>query len=86
MNIKVVYSDELSVDHAHSFSPSANKPKRSVDSWISKGLPIDLIVPNPVTLDEVCAVHDEEFVRRIQSGEIDNGFGPEILKSPVPCY
>lgn len=72
--IPVFYSESMLAD-AHSFSPSAMKPRAVVESWGKLGVPIQLVAPPPVTADELCLAHAEEYVDGVLSGFIANGFG-----------
>jgi acetoin utilization deacetylase AcuC-like enzyme len=55
-------------------SPSAAKPPKVVQSWLAK-FPIAVILPTPVTVDELCAAHDRTFVEDILACKRPNGFG-----------
>ena len=79
--MKVLYSPAM-VARPDSFSPSAEKPARVVASWAD--LPITLMTPTPVTLDELARAHDRRWVEAVLAGRADNGFGdrsPEVARS-----
>jgi len=65
-------------------SPSPAKPAPVVASWLTHGLPIVVIEPEPATVEELSAAHDPEFVRAVLEGRSENGFGnrsPEVAAS-----
>ena len=81
--IPVFYSPEM-VAHFDSFSPSAGKPPSVVNALLSLGLPIQLMTPLPVTTTEFKLTHNEDYVDKILSCEIKNGFGnkfPDVAKT-----
>ena len=58
-----------------SMSPSAAKPAKVVASWQARGLPIRIVAPQPVTIDDFALAHDRTFVEDVFAGRCDNGFG-----------
>lgn len=67
-----------------SFSPSAAKPAQVVASWAH--LPIELVEPAPVTLDELARVHERAWVEDVLACRENNGFGnrsPEVAATLV---
>jgi hypothetical protein len=72
--LKVFYSPRQSVAQNASFSPSAGKPERVVEQW-RRRCPIDVVEPEPVTVQELCLAHDAEFVRDVLACRQRNGFG-----------
>jgi acetoin utilization deacetylase AcuC-like enzyme len=72
--MKVFFSDQM-VANSASFSPSAGKPAQAVASWIEAGFDIEIAVPDPVTVEQLCLAHDRDFVHNILSCRISNGFG-----------
>lgn len=82
-NIPVFYSPQM-VAHCSSFSPSPSKPARVVGSWTRLGFPIDIHDVMPVTSEQLSMAHDSNFVNKILTCEIKNGFHnrlPEIAES-----
>lgn len=66
-----------------SFSPSAGKPRRVVEQWLQR-YPIELVEPEPVTVEQLCLAHDSDFVRGVLACKRANGFGnfsPEVAAS-----
>jgi len=72
-SIPVFYTDKMVADSGCE-SPSAEKPKAVVASWLEK-FPIDVREPEPVKEHELARAHDKEFVRAILACERPNGFG-----------
>jgi acetoin utilization deacetylase AcuC-like enzyme len=82
-NIPVFYSPQM-VAHCSSFSPSPSKPTRVVGSWKRLGFSIDIHEVMPVTSEQLSMAHDSNFVNKILTCEIKNGFHnrlPEIAES-----
>lgn len=71
--IKVFYRKEM-VAETKSFSPSPSKPERVVSSWLSKFQIIEVVEPEPVTVDQLCLAHDRKYVKGVLSCELKNGF------------
>lgn len=63
------------VADSDSFSPSAAKPAKVVESWQQIGLPIELRPVQPVTAEELSLAHDPDMVRDILACRMENGFG-----------
>ncbi|MDQ3337607.1 MAG: histone deacetylase [Myxococcota bacterium] len=59
-------------------SPSAAKPAQVVASW--HALPIDIIEPTPVTVDDLARVHERAWAEDVLAGRADNGFGNRSLE------
>ncbi len=82
-HIPVFYSPKM-VAHFDSFSPSAGKPASVVEAWLALGLPIELKEPVPVTTTQLKLAHSANYVNKILSCEIKNGFGnklPDVAKT-----
>ncbi|MBA3391140.1 MAG: histone deacetylase [Deltaproteobacteria bacterium] len=83
--LPVFYTPRM-VASSNSMSPSAAKPSAVVASWRALQLPLEIIEPAPVTLDELAAVHDRAYVEAILACREPNGFGncsPEVAASLV---
>lgn len=55
-----------------------------MESWRTAALPIDVRPITPVTVDELIAAHDPQFVRGVLECRIDNGFKnqrPDVAQS-----
>ena len=86
-NITVFYRDEQTALNSESFSPSAGKPEKVVESWSFLGLPKGVILNSdfkPASVSQISMAHDPAHVRAILKGQKANGFGntsPEVAKS-----
>jgi len=83
MTLSIHYTANM-VAHADSYSPSAGKPAQVVASWAECGLPMTIIEPPPVGIDQLALAHDRVFVENMLAGKINNGFGnkrPEVAAS-----
>lgn len=79
-----VWFSPAQVANAQSYSPSAGKPARVVESWRRLGIPLDVRAPEPVTRAQLYLAHDDDYVDAVLDGRADNGFGnrlPEVAAS-----
>ena len=74
-NIPVFYTDKMVANNEGGFSPSAYKPKQVVESWLEQDMPIEIVEPEPVTIEQLCLAHDPLYVNGVLSLRLDNGFG-----------
>ena len=72
--IPVFYSPKQSAARNDSFSPSAGKPALVVAAWQASGIPVEIIEPEPASIEELSRVHDRRFVEDVLAGRRDNGF------------
>lgn len=82
--IKVFYRDEQTAPNAESFSPSAGKPAKAVESWYASDFPIEVSSFEPLTATEIALAHDPAMVRAVLACEAPNGFSnrsPEVAAS-----
>ncbi|MBP8029719.1 MAG: hypothetical protein KAY78_00985 [Pseudomonadales bacterium] len=77
MELSIHYTTKM-VANAESFSPSAGKPAQVMDSWASLGLPLNIVEPLPVSVDQLFLAHDRAFVEGVLAGSINNGFGNKL--------
>jgi hypothetical protein len=77
MKLPIHYTTKMVAD-ANSYSPSAGKPVQVMDSWADLGLPLDIVAPAPVSVDQFSLAHDRAFVEGVLSGKINNGFGNKL--------
>jgi acetoin utilization deacetylase AcuC-like enzyme len=70
-----VYFTPAMVADSHSYSPSALKPLRAMESWKRLGIPLDVRVPRAATLAALHRAHDPAYVDAVLSLRHDNGFG-----------
>lgn len=73
MKIPVFFTPKMVAD-SESASPSAKKPQAVVASW-QRQFNVEVIEPEPVTVEQLALAHDRSFVRAILAGASDNGFG-----------
>jgi acetoin utilization deacetylase AcuC-like enzyme len=78
--IPVFYSPKQTAPHNVSYSPSAQKPARVVEAWLQTGIPLNIIEPEPATIDELARAHDREYVRAVLDGRVSNGFGNTLAE------
>ena len=72
--IPVFYTPQQ-VATTDSISPSAGKPAAVLASWQALRLPIRIIAPEPVTVDDFALAHERHFVESVLALQQDNGFG-----------
>jgi len=70
-----VYYTPAMVADAHSYSPSAAKPARVLDSWRRLGVPLEVCAPAAVTRSQLHRAHAAAYVDGVLSLRIENGFG-----------
>jgi hypothetical protein len=46
-----------------------------MESWSDLGLPLDIVKPAPVSVDQLSLAHDRAFVEGVLAGTVKNGFG-----------
>lgn len=84
MNALTVFYTPHMVAESLSMSPSASKPALVVEAWRRAGLPLLVLDPPPVTVDDLARVHDPAFVIDVLAGRRSNGFGncsPQVAAS-----
>ena len=70
-----VFYTPLMAAEASSFSPSAAKPRAVVASWRKLGVPLNVMVPEPASVQDIARAHLPAFVDAVLSCRSDNGFG-----------
>ena len=81
--MKVFYRDEQTAKHNSSFSPSAGKPGKALDSWKKLGSPVETVIFAPATREQLYKVHDQKYVDGVLDLKCSNGFGnrlPEVAE------
>jgi acetoin utilization deacetylase AcuC-like enzyme len=73
--IKVFYDDRQTAEGCESFSPSAGKPVKVVESWKALDLPIEITSFRPLTAEEIAVAHDRNYVDGVLNCTRSNGFG-----------
>ena len=58
-----------------SFSPSAAKPRAALESWLKLEIPLDVIAPEPASVEDIARAHLPAFVNAVLSCRSENGFG-----------
>jgi acetoin utilization deacetylase AcuC-like enzyme len=76
--IPIFYTPAMSI-YVESSSPSASKPTQVVEAWRETSIPLEIIEPEPLTLETLSLAHDPDYVNGIFSGTIKNGFGNKRL-------
>jgi acetoin utilization deacetylase AcuC-like enzyme len=71
--LPVFYTPRM-VARPKTFSPSAAKPVKVVESWQRAGLPVDVIEPVPVTVAQLKLVHKPDYVDDVLACRRANGF------------
>ena len=87
--VKVFYDERQSVGFNDSFSPSASKPAKVVESWKGLGIPMDICSFAPLSIDEISLAHDSDYVQGVLACRYPNGFGnynPDVASAlPWVC-
>ena len=66
------------VADAKSFSPSSKKPALAVESWKELNVPITIIAPPAVTIEQLSLAHDGDYVKGVLNRTKSNGFGNRL--------
>lgn len=77
--IKVFYDKRQSVRSNDSFSPSAGKPELLAEVW-RKSKKVTFESFEPSSIEDLCLVHDQDYVNGVLSCQIPNGFGNKSLE------
>ena len=70
-----VFYTPLMAAEASSFSPSAAKPRAVVASWRKLDVLLNVMVPEPASVQDLARAHLPAFVDAVLSYRSDNGFG-----------
>lgn len=73
--IPVLFSEKVVAINNISGSPSAKKPGYLVKELIHRKYPVTIVTPKPVTIADICNVHDKTFVHDVMTFKTENGFG-----------
>jgi acetoin utilization deacetylase AcuC-like enzyme len=79
MQISLHYTPQMVADAA-SYSPSASKPAQVMASWAALRLPLAIVAPVPVSVEQLCTAHERRFVEGVLQGTMDNGFGNRLAR------
>lgn len=69
-----VFYDERMVANAHSFSPSAGKPREVVASWQRFRQQLEFPAFAPASIEQLARAHAPAYVQGVLGGRIPNGF------------
>ena len=72
--IPVFYTPLMAAEN-DSFSPSAAKPRAAVESWRKLDIPLNVMVPEPASVQDLARAHLPAFVDAVLACRSDNGFG-----------
>lgn len=75
-----VFYDNRMVANAHSFSPSAGKPRAVVQSWRRHGESLEFPQFDPASVEQLGRAHADSYVRDVLAGRIPNGFGNTLME------
>jgi acetoin utilization deacetylase AcuC-like enzyme len=73
--IRVFYDSRQSVSDNESFSPSAQKPAKVIESWKKTRVPFEVCSFEPATVEMIAKVHDPSYVKGVLECKKSNGFG-----------
>ena len=71
--LRTFYDDRMSCPSG-GYSPSGEKPASVYEDWVQHRL-VKRVEFDPISIEELKAVHDPEYVRGVFSGEVSNGHG-----------
>lgn len=74
-SLKVFYSEDMVSDSGVKLSPSDRKPKIVSEALLQTGWPVELVRPEPTSIEDLCRVHDADFVDDVLELRRPNGFG-----------
>ncbi|RYZ05642.1 MAG: hypothetical protein EOO73_19315 [Myxococcales bacterium] len=87
--LQAFYSTEMVSDSGRGASPSDHKPRDVAEALGLTSWPVELVPPQPSTLDDLCRVHDPSFVVDVLELRRASGFGttsPSVARSlPYTC-
>jgi hypothetical protein len=75
LNCIPVFYTPLMAAESDSFSPSGAKPRAALESWLKLDIPLDVIAPEPASVEDTARAHLPAFVNAVLSCRSDNGFG-----------
>jgi acetoin utilization deacetylase AcuC-like enzyme len=81
--VPVVFS-ERQIAPAQGYSPSAAKPGPVVAAWQRLEPALELVPPEPATVEQLALAHAHDYVSDVLAGRRANGFGtcaPEVARS-----
>ena len=87
VSINVFYIERM-VAESESFSPNAHESREAMKSWQALDLPLEIVAPEAVGIDQLALAYDRSFVEQVLSGQRDNGFGNRspAVAEPLPSH
>jgi acetoin utilization deacetylase AcuC-like enzyme len=83
------YSEQMVSESGRPLSPSDHKPRDVAEALKRLPWPVDLVAPEPSTLEDLCRVHEPGFVVDVLELRRASGFGtlsPSVARSlPYTC-
>lgn len=83
------YSTDMVADSGRLISPSDRKPRDVAQALSRTPWPVELVAPEPSSLDDICRVHEPHFVVDVLEQRRASGFGttsPSVARSlPYTC-
>lgn len=76
--MRVYYHANQNVSDNTSPSPSAGKPALLLAKWQKMDLPIEVVAPKPLTVEEIATAHDSKYVKGVLDCKLSNGFGNRL--------
>lgn len=73
--IPIFYNEKQTATKNSSFSPSAGKPAKVLESYKASGIPIEIMDFKPLKRSQIALAHDPAYVAGVLSGKRANGFG-----------
>jgi len=73
--LKVFYSADMVSNAGRGISPSDRKPLEVSLALGKTSWPVEIVAPEPSTLDDICRVHDARFVEDVLELRRASGFG-----------
>lgn len=78
--LPIFYDPRQHTDANASFSPSAGKPARVVESWEKLQIPLRRMPVEPATPEQLALAHDRAYVDGVLSTRRPNGFGNTLAE------
>ena len=73
--LKVLYSTDMVSNAGRGISPSDRKPLEVSSALGRTSWPVEIVAPEPSTLDDICRVHEARFVTDVLELRRPSGFG-----------
>jgi acetoin utilization deacetylase AcuC-like enzyme len=73
--IPIFYNEKQTATKNTSFSPSAGKPAKVLESYKASQIPIEIMDFKPLKRSHIALAHDPQYVAGVMNGTRTNGFG-----------